>query len=447
MKFITSFFLTLFLSTSIYAQEGFEFNDSKNSASLSFQLVNNLIIIPLIVNGAKLNFLLDTGVSETLIFSLDDSKDVIFSESQAVKMKGFGIKEDFTAYKCKNNTVSFKNYIDKNHIIYLVLDQEINISSQVGITVNGIIGYHFFKNNLVKINFESKKIIVFKPTKKQLIKLEKSYSKIAIEIENYKPHVNCLINFEQQSNPLSAKFLVDTGNSDALWLFKETDSRIEIPSVNINDYLGRGLNGDVFGKRGRVKSIQISEYLFNKPIASFPDSLHTNSIYLAQNRVGSIGSEVIKRFNLVFDYQSNLLYLKKNNLFKNAFDLNKAGIEVHHQGLQWTTDSFKISPVLGPTIMDSNNDRYANNYHQNIKYKFELKPIFVITQVRKDSQAEKIGILKDDVLIYINNEPATNFKLQEITNLLKGDENSTINLQIERKGVLKNFSIQLKSLL
>ena len=215
MKFITSFFLTLFLSTSIYAQEGFAFNDGKTSTSLSFQLVNNLIIIPLIVNGAKLNFLLDTGVSETLIFSLDDSKDVIFSESQAVKMKGFGIKEDFTAYKCKNNTVSFKNYSDKNHIIYLVLDQEINISSQVGITVNGIIGYHFFKNNLVKINFESKKIVVFKPTKKQLLKLDKKYSKIAVEVENYKPHINCYVNFEQQSSPIAAKFLVDTGNNYA----------------------------------------------------------------------------------------------------------------------------------------------------------------------------------------------------------------------------------------
>ena len=447
MKLLASWFFTFFLSASLCAQGGFVFEGNKMHATLPFQLVNNLIIIPLIVNGAKLNFLLDTGVSETLIFSLDEAKDVIFSESQAVKMKGFGIKEDFTAYKCKNNSISFKNYADKNHIIYLVLDQEINISSQVGITVNGIIGYHFFKNNLVKINFESKKISVFKPSLKELIKLEKTYKKVVIEVENFKPYCTALVNFEQQLQPMSAKVLIDTGNSDALWLFKETDNRIEVPTLQITDYLGRGLNGDVFGKRGRVKSLQISDFILPKPIVSFPDSLHTNSISLAKDRVGSIGSEMIKRFNVIFDYQSSVLYLKKNNLFRNPFDLNKSGIEVHHQGLQWTTEAFEISPALAPIIIGSNNDRDVNNFHHTLKYKFELKPIFVISQVRKGSQAEKIGILKEDVLVYINNELASNFTLQEITNLLKGDENRTINLQIERKGVLKNFSFQLKSIL
>jgi hypothetical protein len=280
-----------------------------------------------------------------------------------------------------------------------------------------------------------------------VIKLEKTYKKVVIEVENYKPYCSAQVNFEQQMQPMSAKVLIDTGNSDALWLFKETDSRIEVPIRQITDYLGRGLNGDVFGQRGRVKSLQISDFILPKPIASFPDSLYINSISLAKNRVGSIGSEMIKRFNVIFDYQSGVLYLKKNNLFRNPFDLNKAGIEVHHQGLQWTTESFEISPSLAPIIIDSNSDRYVNNYHPTLKYKFELKPIFVISQVRKGSQAEKIGILKEDVLVYINNELASNFTLQEITNLLKGDENRTINLQIERKGVLKSFSFQLKSIL
>ena len=164
MKSFRILLLTFLFSFSVFAQNGFQFENGKSKITLSFELVNNLIIIPLKVNGVRLNFLLDTGVSQTLIFSLDDANAVSFTQSQSVKMKGFGNKDDFIAFKCKDNVVALKNYCDKNHTIYLVLDQEINISSQVGITVNGIIGYHFFKNNLVKINYGSKKITICKPS-------------------------------------------------------------------------------------------------------------------------------------------------------------------------------------------------------------------------------------------------------------------------------------------
>jgi len=38
----------------------------------------------------------------------------------------------------------------------------------------------------------------------------------------------------------------------------------------------------------------------------------------------------------------------------------------------------------------------------NLKYKFELKPIFVIANVRKNSPADIAGFQKEDVIIKIN---------------------------------------------
>lgn len=443
MKLIVIIFFVSLLYSASFAQNGFQFESGKSKASLPFELVNNLVIIPLEVNGVKLNFLLDTGVSETLIFSLADAKDISFTETQSVKMKGFGSKEEFIAYKCKDNTISFKNYIDSGHTIYLVFDQEINISSQVGITVNGIIGYHFFKNNLIKINYNSKIITIFKSSLKQLLKIRKHYLKVPVELENSKPYLHCLTNFEFQDKPIPSKLLIDTGNSDGLWLFKETDKRIELPKITIDDYLGRGLNGDVFGKRGRIKSFQISNFKIDNPIASFPDSLNTNNIVFSENRIGSLGSEIIKRFNLIFDYGGGNLYLKKNSLFTNPFEFNKSGIEVQHQGLQWIAENVKDNPAINQIVLDKNGDRMQNN----LRFKFELKPIFIISHIRIDSPANLIGLLKDDVLITINDEPAGNYNLQEITEFFKGNENKTINLQIDRKGKLLKFKFQLKSIL
>ena len=443
MKCRVIFLVLIFCANTIFAQSGFQFVNGKRSSSLSFELVNNLIIIPLIVNGVKLNFLLDTGVSETLIFSLADAKDVAFTHSQSVLMKGFGSKDEFIAYKCKDNRVSFKNYLDTNHTIYLVLDQEINISSQVGITVNGIIGYHFFKNNYVKVNYSSKKIIVFKPSEKQLNKIEKKYMKLPLLLDSSKPYINGFVNFENNKEPMPAKLLIDTGNSDGLWLFKEKDKRILLPNKTIDDYLGRGLNGDVFGKRGRIKSFEWAKFIIESPITSFPDSLNTNNLVFAENRVGSLGSEIVKRFDLVFNYSGEYLYLKKNNLFSNPFEFNKSGLEIQHQGLQWAMDTFEVNSTYNSVSVDKDGQPFRNN----LRFNFKLKPVFVITQVRKNSPANNVGLLKDDVLVTINGEQAGNFKLQEITELLKGDENKTIYLKIDRKGKLLSFKFQLNSIL
>ncbi|MCH9659706.1 MAG: retropepsin-like domain-containing protein, partial [Bacteroidetes bacterium] len=57
----------LFIS-SAYGQAGFKLPTSQKKDRIQFQFLNNLVIIPVEVNGTKLSFLLDTGVNNTLLF-------------------------------------------------------------------------------------------------------------------------------------------------------------------------------------------------------------------------------------------------------------------------------------------------------------------------------------------------------------------------------------------
>jgi hypothetical protein len=45
-----------------------------------------------------------------------------------------------------------------NHLLYVILDESFNMS-HIGIPVNGIIGYPFFKNNLLEINYTDKRLV------------------------------------------------------------------------------------------------------------------------------------------------------------------------------------------------------------------------------------------------------------------------------------------------
>lgn len=61
----------------VRAQDGLLLDQNTKRETISFQLINNLIFIPITVNGVELTFLLDTGVAETLLFSVGDSELVL----------------------------------------------------------------------------------------------------------------------------------------------------------------------------------------------------------------------------------------------------------------------------------------------------------------------------------------------------------------------------------
>ena len=55
------------------------------------------------------------------------------------------------AVKSTGNTVKLGKAINTNHNIYVVFDQELNFSTQLGVQVHGIIGYEFFKDFVVDL--------------------------------------------------------------------------------------------------------------------------------------------------------------------------------------------------------------------------------------------------------------------------------------------------------
>lgn len=443
MKFKLIAILIFLYSSSCWSQNGFQFETNKNKISIPFQFINNLIIIPIQVNGVTLNFMVDTGVEDTILFSVDESDDVSFSKVEKVRIRGFGSNEAFDAYKSVNNNLKIKNYIDTNHCIYLVLDQNINISSQVGIPVNGIIGNKLFKNNLIKIDYISKRIIIYNNNQRDQSKVVKNYNELPFKLIQGKPYIDTNPVFNSDKTPLKSMLLVDIGNTDAFWFFKQKDENIEIPKKNIDDFLGRGFSGDVFGKRGRIPSIAVGNFRFIEPIVAFPDTIATNDIDKIEGRFGSIGSEVIRRFSIIFDYNNNLIYLKKNSNYNDSFNFNMSGVEVQHQGLQWITESYESNPVVSNNLFDA----YGNKVVNNLKYKFELKPVYIISSVRKDSPAAIAGLQKEDIIVKINNKNGYSFNLEQINELLKSEEGKSIEFEIDRKGKIMKFKFQLKNIL
>lgn len=426
----------------VLGQGGFLFEKNVDKVVIPFKFINNLIFIPIKVNGVELNFLLDSGVEETILFSMEEKKEVSFFNVEKITLRGLGSEESIEGLKSKNNILEIKDLKSTNHLLYIILDQSFNLSYHIGIPVNGIIGHNFLKNNLVEINYERKRITVLRNTEKNRKKTEKKFDKIPITIERSKPYIagSIVIN----SSVIPVKLLIDIGNSDAIWLFQNDSKMIKVPEKNFEDYLGKGFSGDVLGKRAQIKKFIMSKFEFNDPIIAFPDTISIRHVTMVTDRSGSVGSEILKRFSVVFDYPNQNIFLKKNRNFYSPFSYNKSGIELQHYGLQWVQETVRLETVpLSGDIGGSKESNLSNNF----KYKFELKPIYIIANVRNNSSAAISGLQKGDVLVSINGVPAYKYSLEKINSILKPEEEVWITFEVERNSQFLKFKFKLLNVL
>ncbi len=420
------------------SQEGFEMEANKKKIIIPFKLIDNLIFIPVTVNGENLTFLLDTGTEETVLFRLEDQQLSLINVEK-IRIKGYDSSVYLEALKSTNNILSTAGYSDSNHDIYIILDQSFNLSSQAGIPVNGIIGYPFFKNYLIEINYEKEKIYIYPKQSKIYKKLNKKYSSYSIVLERNKPFLSAKIGVKGKE--IKAKLLLDSGNSNALWLYNTASNPITIPTKNLDDYLGRGFSGEIYGKRARIDYLDLNEFKFLQPIAAFPDSQITQEKQEVQEREGTLGDEILKRFSVFWDYPNSKIYLKRNGNFNSPFHYNMSGIEIQHDGLEWVKEEELINKNASITL-DVAQDKLVN-----FKYKFSLKPVFKIMSVRKNSPAAACGLIKDDVILTINKDKVYRYSLQELNEILKSEEGKWITLEIKRNNKTYVFKFQLQTML
>lgn len=441
-KIYTILILSLF-NQIIFSQEGFKFSSSKKTITIPFQMANNLIIIPVQLNGVNLNFLLDTGVESTILFSLNEADSVSFNNIEKIRIKGLGSGESIDGLHSKNNHLVIDEFEDLNHEFFIILDEEVNFSSQLGVPIHGIIGYHFFKNHFIEINYKTKKISIFNDVLDYSKSKLKKFDQIPISVELEKPYIysTVLLNNEE----IKTKLLVDTGGSDAIWLF-EDGKKIQSPDDFFIDYLGKGFSGDIHGKRSRIQEIKIGNNNIVSPTISFPDKESLQNVSLVVGRNGSVGSEILRRFIILFDYKNGNMFLKKNSYFDDPFNYNMSGMEIEHGGLQWIKEEIQLKASF---VSNEKNEIsvYESDPKSNLKYQFSLKPRYEITNVRELSPADLAGIKKGDVIQKLNGSHAFKYKLQDIISLMQSDEGKWIKLEVERNGVIFKTKFQLKKIL
>lgn len=432
--------LILLISNIAISQVNNSWYSNKDKITIPFDFSNNLIILDVFINEVPLKVILDTGTEKNILFSFPSNDTIELFNPIKTKISGVGTGKAIDALISSNNKLKIKEFEDNDFNVLILNENNINFISKLGKEVNGIIGYTFFKDRLIEIDYDKKKIIIHKNRDYLKKRKFKKFSKLKIDLINNKPYVKTNSTFDDEN--LTLKLLLDTGLSDGLWIFK--NDSLKIPEPFLNDYLGFGLAGEIHGKRARVEKLQFSNFEFEEVLVAYPDSLSFNNVNLIFGRNGSIGGELLKRFHLFIDYKEQLLYLKKSQSYNDAFNYNMSGIEVQHSGIE----PIKEEIILNSSRTEVNLMEFLNdNSKYKYNYRFILKPIFVVSNIRKNSPAANSGILPDDKIISINNKKAYNYTIQKINELFQSGENKKIKMEVEREGKIIEVIFYLKKII
>ena len=368
MRKISFIILLLFTLVKINAQEILPQKEAKLITRFPFtQYSGGVMMIKARFEGLQdsLNFILDTGSGG---ISLDSSTCADFNialTQSDTSITGIGgvHKVSFTFDK----TLTLPG-LKIEHLNFHVNNYEV-LSSVYGEKVDGIIGYSFFSRYIVKINFDSLMIEVFSPGRidysKKGTTLHPAFTNLPIQWLNVK-----------DKRQLGFNFYIDTGAGLYL-LFSEKfaqDSGILLNRRKPVITQAQGMAGKLQMKLTVIKELRVGPYRFKHvPVYLYKDDYNVTSYPFTG---GLLGNDLLRRFNMVFNYPNREIHLSPNSHYFDDFDYTYTGL-----GIFYVNNKIMVEDVIAGSPADKagfkvNDEVFAvnRNFSGNIQsYKDALQ--------------------------------------------------------------------------
>ncbi len=364
-------------------------------------MIRDLIIIKLDINGkGPFNFILDSGVGFMLITDPKLVDSINVSNKRTIKIAGLGKGEDFEAYITSPLNINIPGLVSYDVVAAILKTDHFGLSGFAGIPIHGLIGYEFFNNLAVKVDFSDSTLTVSKP---KGTKFFGKNNKIPITIENRKPYLHAKITL---SNGTKAddKLILDLGAGHPLSL-ENMIAKHGMPNKFIAANLGVGLTGPIDGFISRVGEVDIGRFKLKNVLTSFPEGSVKNEVD-EQNRDGNLGIGILKRFTLIIDYPDSAVYLKPAFNFDDPFEHDMSGLEYYAGG-----DDF-----------------------QHV----------IISRVEPGSPGDVIGLEPGDEIMEINFKPVAKMTLEQIDGIFKSQPDRNLLLVIFHDNKYDNVILTLK---
>jgi hypothetical protein len=339
----------------------------------------------------SLNFILDTGSGGISLDSMTCLRLRLTPKPSDRTILGIaGIRQVKFLY---NETLRLPG-LSVDSLNFHVNDYDI-LTSVYGEKVDGIIGYSFFSRYIVQINYDSLRISVYS---KGAFRYPKGGFMLRAVIASL-PIMNAQVSDAVRINN---RFYFDTGAGLCTLLSTDfvNDSMLLDSRKKSFFTQAQGLGGKATMRLTTLKELRVGPFKFRKvPTYVFDDQYNVTSY---PNLGGLIGNDILRRFNVILNYDRRSIYLMPNSHYREQFDYSYTGL-----GIYWIDGEIRIGDIM------------------------------------KDSPADKAGLKEDDVILAVG----TNFtnNIQTYKNLLQ-NPGEKVKITFKRNGELQQTYMRVRSI-
>jgi len=260
--------------------------------------------IPFFVNKYNTNFFpVVFNGTDSLSMNFDSgANDIDFTNAALAKKVKSNPKLYHTDYGIKIGNHTYKSKI---------YDIEL-----AGNETDGLVGWDIFDGMVVALDYDQNKMMVHSTMPKQILQ-DKQYARFKISYIKNKPFIESEISQGGAKN--KSLFFFDLGYQRTVMLDNDLLREMKFPAEKmeiIKKVIMRGINGnEVPVTTVKLQSLKIGNF----ELKDVPAQVMERNKPMPGVNVHYLGNDILKRFNTVFDFQNNVIYLKPNHLYDVAY--------------------------------------------------------------------------------------------------------------------------------
>lgn len=339
-----------------------------------------------------LNFILDSGSGGISLDSFTTDYFKIKPTPSDRTIRGIaGMKQVSFIY---NQSLHLPN-LTIDSLNFHVNDYEM-LTAVYGERIDGIIGYSVLNRYIVKLDYDSSYIEFWSRGAMKYPKGGYLFRPIITTLPIQPAQV-------RDERSISARFLWDMGAGLNMLLNRDfvKDSTLLSGKRKLYVKEAEGLGGKIDMETTVIKEVKLGPYKFrNVPVYIFDDEYNVTSYpYLG----GLIGNDLLRRFNVILNYEKRHFYLTPNKHYNDPFDYSYTGVELYYMDGQ-----------------------------------------IILGDVAKGSPAEEAGLKEGDVVMAIDKNFTQN--LQQMKQALQ-TSGKLVKMIVQRNGQLLQFEFKIKNIL
>jgi hypothetical protein len=308
----------------------YRFAGNTTETTVPFRLLNNHTYVDITLNGkGPFTMILDTGgvnvitpqVAESL--GLDPQGDL--------EVRGVGEQSQSMSLAQVETVTIGDATVDKQLFIVIDFDQ---LSQAEGLRIDGLVGYEILKRFATRLDYGRSQLALIHPDH---FDYAGGGTPVEFEFDGRTPVISGAI------DGIEGKLTFDTGSRNHISLhapFVEEHGLLQQHPEAVDGINGWGVGGPSRSRVLRGSTLRIGDdILIQRPIMSL--SLQEGGAMTDRYQIANLGAGILSRFDLVFDYGSQVVYFERRADSDRQDHYDRAGIWLNDVG-----EDFEVMGVI-----------------------------------------------------------------------------------------------------